>query len=119
MTDGSTSWLPGDEEECVLVNAREMSPLWSVLADWTDSEDEAEWVPVVPVFAEIIARWEKAGRIEVHRGAHWPAHEDGERVTGEALDALLRETSTWEYRERPVIGLLVAEGSGDSSSQGA
>ncbi|MBB5117431.1 hypothetical protein [Streptomyces eurocidicus] len=105
--DGATEWLPGDEEECVLLNAREMSPLWSVLADWTDSEDEAEWVAVAPVFAEIIERWDKAGYVCVYRGDEWPAHEGGERVTGEALEALLRLPSTWEYREGPpVIGLF-------------
>ncbi|MFC5143830.1 hypothetical protein [Streptomyces aureoversilis] len=96
-----------EEEECVLVNAREMSPLWSVLADWADSEDEAEWAPLAPVFAEIIGRWERAGRLEVHRGDAWPAHEGGQRVTGDALGALLRHPSTWEYRETPpVFGLL-------------
>ncbi|ARZ70189.1 hypothetical protein SMD11_4592 [Streptomyces albireticuli] len=102
-------WLPGDEEECVLVNAREMSPLWSVLADWTGSEDEGEWTALVPVFAQIVERLDKAGSVHVYRGDAWPAHEGGERVTGEALEALLRLSSAWEYREGPpVVGLLAA-----------
>ncbi|RLV08678.1 hypothetical protein CTZ27_07845 [Streptomyces griseocarneus] len=109
-------WL-SEEEECVLVNAREMSPLWSVLADWTGSEEEADWVTVAPVFAEIIGRWEKAGYVEVYRGDEWPAHEGGERVTGEALEEMLRCPSTWEYREiPPVIGLLATAASSALSS---
>ncbi|MCD9141800.1 hypothetical protein [Streptomyces albireticuli] len=110
MTSGASGWISGDEEECVLVNAREMAPLWSVLADWTGSEDEAEWAVAAPAFAEIIRRWDKAGYVHVYCGGEWPAHEGGERVTGEALEALLRNPSTWEYREHPpVVGLLVSE----------
>ncbi|MCF3106005.1 hypothetical protein IPZ58_31190 [Streptomyces roseoverticillatus] len=104
-------WISA-EEECVLVNARETSPLWSVLADWTRGGDEAEWLAVAPVFAEIIGRWEGAGYVEVYRGEEWPAHQGGERLTGDVLEETLRRPSTWEYREGPpVIGLLAAPGS--------
>ncbi|QLE72004.1 hypothetical protein FGW37_10665 [Streptomyces rectiverticillatus] len=99
-------WL-SEEEECVLVNAREMSPLWSVVADWTRGGDEAECAAVVPVFADIVGRWARAGYVEVYLGDEWPAHQGGERLTGEALEEVLRRPSTWEYRETPpVIGLL-------------
>ncbi|WKK21994.1 hypothetical protein QZH56_24705 [Streptomyces olivoreticuli] len=109
-------WL-SEEEECVLVNAREMSPLWSVLADWTGSEDEELWLASAPVFAEIIRRWDEAGYVQVYEGDEWPAHEGGKRVTGGALEVLLRRQSTWAYREGPpVIGLLAVEGSSELSS---
>ncbi|GGX70848.1 hypothetical protein [Streptomyces hiroshimensis] len=98
-----------EEEECVLVNAREMSPLWSVVADWTRGGDDAECSAVVPVFTEIIGRWERAGYVEVYRSDEWPAHEAGERLTGDVLEEALRRPSTWAYREGPpVIGLLAA-----------
>ncbi|WP_327148392.1 hypothetical protein [Nocardia sp. NBC_01329] len=93
-------WLT-DEEECVRINAREMSHLWSVLADWTESEDEEIWKQHVPVFSEIIARWDAQGYVEVYSGPEWPAHERGHRVAGAELTALLADPDTWTYHEDP------------------
>ncbi len=95
------------EEECVLINAREMSLLWSILADWTNSEDEQIWGEVAPMFAEIVRRWEAAGYIQVYQGEEWPAHEGGTQVTGEKLQDLLRDPSTWQYHEGPPVSTLL------------
>lgn len=70
----AVDWL-SEEEECVLINSREMPQLWAVLADWTASEDDETWGEFIPRFAEIIQRWEKEGYIEVYRGPEWPAHQ--------------------------------------------
>ncbi|MFF4161095.1 hypothetical protein [Streptomyces sp. NPDC001678] len=95
------------EEEYVRFNAREYSPLWSLLADWSKSEDEEEWRQHIPVFTEIISRWSRKGYIAVHVGPEWPAFDGGELITGPDLERLLEDHTTWEYEENPdrVIGL--------------
>ncbi len=100
------NWL-SEMEECVLINTSEMSQVWSVAADWTESENEDEWLLVAPKLAEIISSWSRAGYIEVYRGNEWPAHEAGHPVSGADLQTLLSNPATWAYEEnlRVVISL--------------
>ncbi|MFC5723092.1 hypothetical protein ACFP1Z_23265 [Streptomyces gamaensis] len=103
-------WI-SPEEECALLNARELSPLWSLLADWSESEDEEVWRRHIPVFTRIISRWSQEKYIVVHSGPEWPACEAGDVVAGSALERLLADPATWEYQEDPVrvIGLAPGE----------
>jgi len=107
-------WL-SEEEECVLVNAREMSPLWALLADWTESEDQGEWMHFEPVFAEIVERWSALDYVDVYIGPAWPAHESGYRARKEDVPGILSDHGSWQYPERPgrVISLLPGERSGE------
>ncbi|MBZ4321187.1 hypothetical protein [Streptomyces huiliensis] len=103
-------WIT-EEEEYVYVNSREGSPLWSLLADWSDSEDEEEWKRHVPLFAGIVSRWCRKGYIDVFEGPEMPAWWGGRRISGAELDRLLADPAAWEYRESPesVIGLALGE----------
>ncbi|MFI7227492.1 hypothetical protein ACIBO5_30135 [Nonomuraea angiospora] len=100
-------WL-SEAEECLLLNAREMSPLCALLADWTKSEDESKWDEVRPMFLEMIKNWEHRRIVEVYVGPQWPAHFEGVRVKGEDLLLLLHNPRSWHYDEgaEVVISLL-------------
>ncbi|MET7336283.1 hypothetical protein [Nonomuraea sp. NPDC005650] len=100
-------WL-SEAEECLLLNTREMSPLWALLADWTKSEDESKWDEARPILLEMIKDWEHRRIIEVHIGPQWPAHFEGVRVEGEDLLLLLHNPQSWHYNEgtEDVISLL-------------
>ncbi|MCX5139938.1 MULTISPECIES: hypothetical protein [unclassified Streptomyces] len=95
-------------EECILINAREMSSLWSVLADWTESEDEDVWVGFEHTFASIMEDWIKKGYLEIYEGEEWPAHEAGYLVPMNKVHDILANHESWMYVESPthVISLL-------------
>ncbi|MEU6789087.1 hypothetical protein ABZ912_58745 [Nonomuraea angiospora] len=99
-------WL-SEAEECLLLNAREMSTLWALLADWTKSEDESKRDEARPIFLEMIKEWEHERIVEVYIGPQWPAHFEGVRVEGEDL-LLLNDPQYWHYDEgaEAVISLL-------------
>ncbi|MFI5858352.1 hypothetical protein [Streptomyces parvulus] len=101
-----------DDEYCLFVNGGEGSDLWALLADWSDGADEEEWKEHVPRFARLIRRWQRLGFIKVFRSDAWPAHLTGEEVTGRALDELLADSASWEYRD-PVRWTCVASGDRD------
>ncbi|MCC3650641.1 hypothetical protein LIX60_03870 [Streptomyces sp. S07_1.15] len=102
-----------DDEYCLYVNGGEGSDLWSLLADWSDSEDERERVKHIPRFARLIACWSRLGFIKVFRSDEWPADHTGEEVTGQELDELLADPQSWEYTEEPTRWICVASGDRD------
>ncbi|MEU6371878.1 hypothetical protein [Streptomyces sp. NPDC046909] len=99
-----------DDEYCLFINGGEGSDLWSVLADWTQSEDEEEWKRHIPRFARLISCWQPLGFIKVFRSDSPPAYYTGEEVTGEALTELLADPRSWEYSEHPTQWFCVASG---------
>jgi len=102
-------------EECILINAREMSSLWSVLADWTDSEDEEVWIDFESVFASVMESWVERGYLEIYEGEKWPAHEAGLLVPVSEVHGLLANHESWTYSESPnrVISLLPGKNFGE------
>ncbi|MDN3021655.1 hypothetical protein [Streptomyces sp. S.PB5] len=104
-----------DDEYCLHINSREGADLWSVLADWTQSEDEEEWRRHIPRFARLIACWQPLGFIRVFRSDEWPADRTGEEVTGAALTGLLADPVSWEYSEHPVEWICVTPGAREIS----
>ncbi|MFJ9710164.1 hypothetical protein [Streptomyces sp. NPDC101234] len=102
-------------EECILINAREMSSLWSVLADWIESEDEEVWVEFEPVFASVMESWVEKGYLEIYEGEEWPAHEAGRLVPVSEVHDMLANHEAWTYSESPtrVISLLPGKNFGD------
>jgi hypothetical protein len=102
-------------EECILINAREMSSLWSVLADWTGSEDEEEWVQFEPAFASVMESWVKKEYLEIYEGDEWPAHEAGRLVPASEIHEMLANHESWTYSDSPtrVISLLPGAKFGD------
>ncbi|MFF7365472.1 hypothetical protein [Streptomyces sp. NPDC008125] len=105
----------GEIEECILINAREMSSLWSVLADWTGSEDEEVWVEFESIFASVMESWVKKGYLEIYEGEDWPAHEAGRLVPVSEVHEMLTSHESWTYSESPtrVISLLPGVNFGD------
>ncbi|MGW1507137.1 hypothetical protein ACWCQW_53725 [Streptomyces mirabilis] len=102
-------------EECILINAREMSSLWSVLADWTGSEDEETWVEFEPVFASVMESWVEREYLEIYEGEEWPAHEAGRLVPVSEVHDMLANHESWMYSDSPtrVISLLPGVNVGD------
>lgn len=102
-------------EECILINAREMSSLWSVLADWTGSEDEEAWVEFESVFASVMESWVEKEYLEIYEGGEWPAHEAGRLVPVSQVHDMLANHESWTYSESPthVISLLPGANIGD------
>ncbi|BAJ26028.1 MULTISPECIES: hypothetical protein [Kitasatospora] len=92
-----------DLEECLLVNAVELSPLWALAPDCSRSDDEADWPPYVERLKPLIAAWVRAGRIALWRGPEWPAFEGGHRVSIEDVDAVLSDDEFWTYRESATV----------------
>ena len=100
-------------EECIFVNAGEMSPLWSILADWTKSEDEEKWVEYEPDFAKALKRLVQLEYVEVYIGPEWPAHVSGRLVPAGDVGKILDAHESWKYSENPdvVIGLSLGRNS--------
>ncbi|MHC5256631.1 hypothetical protein ACYSUO_01990 [Streptomyces sp. UC4497] len=88
-----------DDEYYLLVNGREGSSLWELLADLSGSEDEEEWKRHIPRFSRLIRCWQHLGFIKVFQSDEWPAHLTSEEVTGQALDTLLADPTSWEYQD--------------------
>ncbi|MFJ6011874.1 hypothetical protein [Streptomyces sp. NPDC092952] len=103
-------------EECILINAREMSSLWSVLADWTGSEDEEAWVGSESAFASVMESWVERGYLGIYEGEDWPAHEAGRLVPVGEVHEMLTKHESWAYSESPtrVISLLPGINFGDA-----
>ncbi|MFD8295722.1 hypothetical protein ACFV13_05780 [Streptomyces bauhiniae] len=89
-------------EECIVINTREMSALWSVLADWTSSEDEELWVQFEPLFASVVTSWVEKEYLEIYEGPEWPAYEKGRLIPVIECPALLADHEAWVYSEHPV-----------------
>ncbi|WP_413756885.1 hypothetical protein [Streptomyces sp. MMBL 11-3] len=101
------------DEYCLYVNGGEGSDLWSLLADWSGSEDEREWPRHIPRFSRLIRCWQPLGFIKVFWSDAWPADHTGEEVCGQELDELLADPSSWTYTEEPTRWICVASGDRD------
>lgn len=88
-----------DDEYCLLVNAKEGSPLWSLLADWSDTEDEEEWRRHIPRFSSLIAHWHRAGYVRLFQGEDWATGPDAQEVTAADVPGLLADPDTWAWRD--------------------
>ncbi|MFF5535833.1 hypothetical protein ACFY71_25680 [Streptomyces cinerochromogenes] len=88
-----------DDEYCLFVNATEGSPLWSLLADWTDGEDEEEWRRNVPRFSSLIAHWHRSGLIRLTRAEGWAYLPDAREVPTADVPSVLADPATRAYRE--------------------
>ncbi|MEU1008898.1 hypothetical protein [Streptomyces sp. NPDC005890] len=101
-----------EDEYCLLVNAIEGSPLWTLLADWTGGEDEAEWRRHVPRFAPLVAHWHRAGLVRLVRAAGWAYLPDTHQVAAADVPDVLADPDAWAWRasEEEVIcvGLAAA-----------
>ncbi|MFF9340196.1 MULTISPECIES: hypothetical protein [unclassified Streptomyces] len=98
------------EEYCLYVNMREGSSLWEILADFTQSENEDVWVSCIPEFSRLILKWQRLGFLKIAQSVKWPAVTYGDEVSGEKLDALIRDFRSWGYAEEPELYVEVTLG---------
>ncbi|MFZ3554880.1 hypothetical protein [Streptomyces sp. BH055] len=101
-----------DDEYCLFINGGEGSDLWSLVADWSETEDEEEWRTHIPRFSRLIRCWQHLGFIKVFQSDEWPANLTSQEVTGQALDDLLSDPTSWEYQD-PERWTCVASGDRD------
>ncbi|MGW0858030.1 hypothetical protein [Streptomyces sp. NPDC002690] len=102
-----------EDEYCLHVNAREGSLLWMILADRTQSEDEKDWVPYIPVFAKLIECWSSNGFVRLFRGTEFPIDVSGEEVPAGEVSDLLGDMSSWAYAEESQPAICVVRGDRD------
>ncbi|MGW4650162.1 hypothetical protein [Kitasatospora sp. NPDC004289] len=99
------------DEECLLVNAREGTELWAVLADRAETEEDEERDSYVPLFTALITDWTREGYVRLRRGGAWPHWlTDGRDVPVEEVPAVLADPASWAYEEEPVSVVAVVVG---------
>ncbi|MFD4688992.1 hypothetical protein [Streptomyces sp. NPDC058463] len=105
-----------EDEYCLYVNSRELSPLWSLLADRTQSDRQKVWVTKIPAFAELIERWARLQFVQLFAGAEWPPpHISGQKVPDADVAVVLSDPESWRCFENPTRVITVALGERDIS----
>ncbi|MEU9096033.1 hypothetical protein [Streptomyces sp. NPDC048428] len=105
-----------EDEYCLYVNCREASPLWSLLADRTQSDSAEVWKTKIPAFADLIARWSRLGFVVLFAGKGWPPpHISGQRVLDGDVESVLSDPASWQCHENPTRVIAVVLGERDIS----
>ncbi|MFE6039853.1 hypothetical protein [Streptomyces sp. NPDC056452] len=98
-----------EDEYCLLVNCRELSPLWALLADRTQSDDPEVWATEIPAFTELIERWARLKFVQLYAGLEWPPpHVSGQKVPDDDVPEVLSDPESWQCLDNPTRVITVA-----------
>lgn len=98
-----------EDEYCLYVNCRELSPLWSLLADRTQSGDPEVWATKIAAFTELIERWARLKFVQLYAGSEWPPpHVSGQKVPDDDVAAVLSDPERWRCLDNPTRVITVA-----------
>ncbi|MFI8182416.1 hypothetical protein ACIF70_18115 [Actinacidiphila glaucinigra] len=102
-----------DDEYCLYINAREYAPLWVILADRSQSQDENLWQQYIPVFSRLILHWQRLGFIKLHHGSEWPAPDGGDEVSLGESAGVVEDPASWQYEDEPKTFCYITVGDRD------